>query len=268
MRKFFAAVAVIMALTACGQIDTGNVGVESTLGQVKSEPLPPGVYFTLFKKVTEVVAKEAPITLNDLKPQTSDKITLSDLDVDIYYQINPSKAPSIFTRWPGDLVQVDREDGMRVGMNYVQRQSREAIYAAVSGFKSDTVHTKRTEIASEVAKSLQANLDAEAGKDWFFIKSVNIRNLVTDAALENQIKLAAQEQFKLQREKNMLETAKVEAERKRVEAQGAADAIRINAQAIAVQGGKDYVELKAIEKWDGKLPVTQAGGAVPFINLK
>lgn len=266
MKKVIAAV-LLMFVAACSQIDTGNVGVESTLGQVKKESLPPGVYFTMFKRVVEVVAKESPLALNDMKPQTSDKITLADLDVDVYYQIDAGKAPDILTRWPGDLVQVEKEDGMRAGMNYVQRQAREAIYAAVSQFKSDTVHTKRSEIAAEVMKSLQANLDAEAGKGWFFVRSVNIRNLVTDPALENQIKLAAQEQFKLQQEENRLKTARVEADRKRVEAQGAADAIRINAQAIAVQGGKEYVELKAIEKWDGKLPATMAG-VVPFVNVK
>lgn len=266
MKKVIAAV-LLMFVAACSQIDTGNVGVESTLGQVKKESLPPGVYFTMFKRVVEVVAKESPLSLNDMKPQTSDKITLADLDVDVYYQIDASKAPDILTRWPGDLVQVEKEDGMRAGMNYVQRQAREAIYSAVAGFKSDVVHTKRTEIAAEVMKSLQTNLDSEAGKGWFFVRSVNIRNLVTDPALENQIKLAAQEQFKLQQEENRLKTARVEADRKRVEAQGAADAIRINAQAIAVQGGKEYVELKAIEKWDGKLPATMAG-VVPFVNVK
>jgi regulator of protease activity HflC (stomatin/prohibitin superfamily) len=266
MKKVIAAV-LLMFVAACSQIDTGNVGVESTLGQVKKESLPPGVYFTMFKRVVEVVAKESPLALNDMKPQTSDKITLADLDVDVYYQIDAGKAPDILTRWPGDLVQVEKEDGMRAGMNYVQRQAREAIYSAVAGFKSDVVHTKRTEIAAEVMKSLQTNLDAEAGKGWFFVRSVNIRNLVTDPALENQIKLAAQEQFKLQQEENRLKTARVEADRKRVEAQGAADAIRINAQAIAVQGGKEYVELKAIEKWDGKLPATMAG-VVPFVNVK
>ena len=88
-------------LGACSQIDTGNVGVESTLGQVKPETMPAGVYFTLFKRVTEVSAKELPLQLNDLKPQTLDKITLADLDIDIYVQIDPSKAPAIMTRWPG-----------------------------------------------------------------------------------------------------------------------------------------------------------------------
>jgi hypothetical protein len=40
------------------------------------------------------------------------------------------------------------------------------------------------------------------------------------------------------------------------------------AQAITQQGGRDYVNLKAIEKWDGKLPQQMIpGSAVPFINV-
>lgn len=267
MKKLFLSLFAVL-LTACSQIDTGNVGVEATLGQVKKETMPPGVYFTLFKRVTEVSAKELPIQLNDMKPQTSDKITLADLDVDVYVQIDPSKAPDIMTRWPGDLMEVKGEDGARIGMNYVTRQAREAVYDAVTKFKSDTVHTQRAAIAADVLKSLQSNLDNEAGKGWFFVRSVNVRNLVTDPALEANIKAAANAQFELQRKENEIKVAKAEAERQRAIAQGEADAIRLHASAIAVQGGDDYVRLKAIEKWDGKLPQTQAGGAVPFISLK
>jgi hypothetical protein len=56
-------------------------------------------------------------------------------------------------------------------------------------------------------------------------------------------------------------------DRAREEAKGVADAIRIKAEAVAKQGGAEYVQLEAIKKWDGKLPVTQAGGALPFINV-
>jgi regulator of protease activity HflC (stomatin/prohibitin superfamily) len=254
-------------LGACSQIDTGNVGVESTLGQVKKETMPPGVYFTMFKRVTEVIAKEVPLALDDMKPQTSDKITLSNLDVDIYVQIDPAKASDIMTKWPGDAVAVKGEEGVRIGFNYVMRQAREAVYSAVARRGSATVHTERSQIAADVVKDLQSNLDAEAGKGMFFVRSANVRNLVTDPALEANIKASAQALFKLQEEKNKLEVAKVEADRKRAEAQGEADAIRIKAEAVSKQGGKEYVELKAIEKWDGKLPTTNAG-VVPFINVK
>ena len=97
MKRTLLALAVA-SLTACSQIDTGNVGVESTMGQVKKEIMPPGVYFSMFKRITEVSAKELALQLNDLKPQTSDKINLADLDIDIYVQIDPSKAADIMMR--------------------------------------------------------------------------------------------------------------------------------------------------------------------------
>lgn len=253
---------------ACSQIDTGNVGVESTLGQVKPETMPPGVYFTAFKRVTEVCAKEVPIAIENMRPQTNDKITLSDLDLDIYVSIDPAKAPSIMTKWPGDLSEVKGEDCSRIGFNYITRQAREVVYDVVTKYGSATIHTERTAIAANVVKNLQKNLDTEAGKGLFLVASVNVRNLVTDPALEADIKATAQAQFKLTNERNLLEVTKVQAERKREEAKGEADAIRIKAEAVSKQGGREYVELKAIEKWDGKLPVTQAGGAMPFINLK
>lgn len=267
MKKILLGV-IVAFLTACTQIDTGNVGVESTLGQVKQETMQPGVYFTMFKRVTEVCAKEMPVSINDLRPQTSDKITLSDLDVDLYLQIDPGKAPAVMTKWSGDLAEVDGEGCSRIGMNYVARQAREAIYNVASKFGSATIHTERTRIAADTVKELQASLDAEAGKGMFFVRSANVRNLVTDPALEANIKAAAQAQFKLQEEKNRLEVARVEADRKRAEAQGEADSIRIKAEAVSKQGGSEFVQLEAIKKWDGKLPVTSAGGAVPFIQVK
>lgn len=266
IRRFAAAI-IVAALSACSQIDTGNVGVESVLGQVKPDALPPNWYFTLFKTVTEVCAKETLLPVHDLRPQTSDKITLADLDIDIYVQIDPAKAPAIMTKWAGDRTEVDKEGCVRVGMSYVQRQAREAIYNAAAKFGSATIHTERTQIAGDVVKALQSSLDAEAGKGLFSVRSANVRNIVTDPALEANIKAAAQAQFKLQEEKNRLEVARVEADRKRAEAQGEADAIRIKAEAVAKQGGAEYVQLQAIAKWDGKLPVTSAGGAVSFVNL-
>lgn len=259
---------IVAALTACTQIDTGNIGVESTLGQVKKETMPPGMYFTVFKRVTEVSGKELLLKMDDMKPQTKDKITLADLDVDIFYQIDPSKAAEIMTKWPGDAVELRGEEGVRLGNNYVTRQAREAIYNAISMYGSDTVHTERVNIAAKVVESLQKDLDDSAGKGMFFVRSANVRNLVTDPSLEQAIKDSANRNFEIAAKLKEVELAKAEADRKRVEAQGDADAIRLRAQAIQAQGGKEYVELEAIKKWDGKLPTTMPGQTTPFIHVK
>lgn len=270
MRSLFSAFAIAAAalLSACTQIDTGNVGVESTLGQVKDQTMPPGVYFAPFKRVTEVSAKELRLSLEDMKPQTKDKITLADLDIDIFYQIDPSQAPKIMTRWPGDMTALKDEDGYRVGNSYVSRQAREAVYNAIAKYGSDTVHTERVAIAAEVVKSLQADLDESAGKGLFFVRSANVRNLVTDPALEASIKASAERNFQIAAKQKEVELARAEAERKRVEAQGEADAIRLRASAIQAQGGKEYVELEAIKKWNGVLPTTMPGQTTPFIHVK
>ena len=49
-------------------------------------------------------------------------------------------------------------------------------------------------------------------------------------------------------------------------ARGEAQSIRIITQALAAN--PRYVDLKAVEKWDGKLPQVTGSGGAPFINLK
>lgn len=68
--------------------------------------------------------------------------------------------------------------------------------------------------------------------------------------------------------KNDLERIKLEAEQRVAQAEAEATAIKIQAEAITQQGGEDYVNLKAVEKWDGKLPTQMIPNAsLPFINL-
>jgi hypothetical protein len=50
-----------------------------------------------------------------------------------------------------------------------------------------------------------------------------------------------------------------------VQSQAEADAIRI--KAAALKDNPDIVNLNAVQKWDGKLPVYTGGGPVPFIKL-
>jgi regulator of protease activity HflC (stomatin/prohibitin superfamily) len=205
--------------------------------------------------------------LDDLKPQTSDKITLQDLDVDIYVQLNTDKAAEIMTRFKGDRERIEHESGDRVGFNFVKRKARETVYDVVSRHASSTIHTERTALAAEIQKDLQARLNA-AAPSYFNITSANVRNLVTDPALEANIKAIAVANLNSQAKDREIDVARKEAERKRIEAQGDADAIRVKAEAVNAAGGSGYVQLKAVEKWNGVLPSTNATGSLPFVNVK
>ena len=254
-------------MVACSQIDTGNVGVESSLGQYKTEELQPGVYFTLFKNVVEVSAKENALSFNDLKPKSKDNLTMADFDFDVYYRIDPSKAADLLMKYRGDLSEAGKDGAQMLGINLLTRQGREAAYRAAADIRAAEMHTKRSDLAASIQKTMQDELDKDAGKGSFIVTNVIVRNIVTDPALEAAIKDAGKKDFEIAAKDKEIELAKREADRKRIEAQGEADRIRIQAQAISAQGGDDYVRLQAIAKWDGKLPTT-TGGAVPFINVK
>ena len=70
-------------------------------------------------------------------------------------------------------------------------------------------------------------------------------------------------------EKNKLERIKFEAQQKIEQSKAEAETIRIQADAIRQQWGAEYVQLKWIEKWDGKLPTTNLGngGQGLMLNL-
>jgi prohibitin 2 len=62
---------------------------------------------------------------------------------------------------------------------------------------------------------------------------------------------------------------KFEAESRIAQAEGEAKAIAIQAAAVDKQGGAGYVQLQAIEKWNGVLPQYVTSGApLPFVNVK
>lgn len=265
--KKIVAFALLPFFAACSQIDTGNVGVESSLGQYKAEELPPGVYFTLFKNVIEVSAKESALSMNDLKPKSKDNLTMADFDFDLYYRIDPAKAADLLMKYKGDLSAPDKDGASMIGVNLISRQAREAAYKAAAEYPAAEMHTKRTELSEGIVRTMQKELDKDAGQGAFTVTNVIIRNIVTDPALEAAIKQAGQMQFQVDAKRKELALAEAEADRKRAEARGEADAIKIKASAIAAAGGDDYIRLQAIAKWDGKLPTT-TGGAVPFINVK
>ena len=65
--------------------------------------------------------------------------------------------------------------------------------------------------------------------------------------------------------KNKLEQIKFEADQQVAEAKGKAEALRIESSAL--QSSPQILELRALEKWDGKLPTVMGSGATPFIDV-
>ena len=268
MKKLFALSILALAASGCTQIDTGNVGVESTFGQVKADEVGPGMYMTMFKTVHELSTKEVAVSLQNLTPKTKDNLTMADMDVDVYYKTDPGKVADILVRYSGDVQETKTGDAF-AGYGFVYRNAREVAYDTANKFDASVMNVKRTEIAEMIRAKLQAELDRTVGKDWFVVTNVNVRALTTDPRIENAIRNAAQTQFEVSRKQQELQLAQAEADRLVVEAKGQAEANEIIANSIT----PNLIRLREIEMQaqfakGGTHTVLLGGDATPLINVK
>jgi prohibitin 1 len=279
MKRIFSLVFAVFAMAfmvGCSQIDTGNVGVVRSMGKTDLQELPQGVHLTWFATVGEFTTKEVSFGLNDLKPKALDNLTIADLDVDIYFQAVPGMVAEASTKYQGDVVRhkdiVPNGTGdLVVGYNRVSREAREAVYRAVGEFPATTMHTKRAELADRIQKLLQAELD-KSDKGTWIVTSVNVRNLVTDPAIEKSIRAAAETDQQIARAKKEEELAKAEANKLREIAKGQADANQIISASLTP--ALKEIRLAELQR-DTALAIAGKAGntvlmgsGVPLVNVK
>lgn len=153
-----------------------------------------------------------------------------------------------------------------VGTGYVDRilspAIQESVKASTAQYTAEELITKR-EFVREAIKTLLISKMEPRG---ITVEDVLITNFdfseTFNAAIENKVTM---EQNALAAE-NKLKQIEFEAKQRIAQANGEAEAIRIQAAAITSQGGREYVNLQAIMKWNGIMPQV-TGGAMPFINM-
>ncbi len=156
----------------------------------------------------------------------------------------------------------------KIGRDYKVRlidpAIQEAVKASTAKFTAEQLVTQRSAVRDDIKANLTNRLKAE----YINVTEVSIVNFGFSESFDQSIEAKVTAEQNALAAKNKLEQVKFEAEQRIAQAQAEAEAIRIQAEAIQNQGGAEYVNLKAIEKWDGKLPVYSLGGATPFINIK
>lgn len=225
--------AAVLALTSCGTIESGHVGVRTTLGKVNPDEIEPGLYLGVpgVSRVQEFSAKEISIDLNDLTPKARDNLSLRDLDLTIYYRVGAESIADLHVKYAGQHV---RDEASRVNFpafGLLGRLSRNAVFEQASRIDSLVMHTQRDELAAAIRKSLQAELDAN-DKGVFTITRVVIRALSTDPAIEKAIQDAVAAQKQLETTKQRIAIAEAEAQVEIKKAEGIARANQIINQSL------------------------------------
>lgn len=156
----------------------------------------------------------------------------------------------------------------KVGHDFMARliepAVQESVKAAAAQFTAQQLIEERPRVKEEIKRELFERLENYFTLDEFSITDFSFSDDFEKAVEEKQVA-----QQKALKASNDLDRIKTEAAQRIAQAEAEAKAIRLQAEAITQQGGRDYVQLKAIEKWDGKLPAQMIpGSTVPFLNLQ
>lgn len=235
-------------------INAGERGVLLTLGKPSPEAKGEGLNFKipLIQSVIKMDVKtqkyEASLTAasSDLQDVTT-KIAIN-------YHLSPESVPELY-----------RTIGINFADKVIYPLEQESNKAATARFSAVELVTKREEVR-QIMKTTLADKLAPRG---IIVEDISIVDFKFSPSFTQAIEAKVTAEQNALQAKNKLEQIKYEAEQRITQAKGEADAIAIQAQAINAQGGKDYVQLQAINKWNGVLPNFMMGnnGAVPFIDI-
>jgi regulator of protease activity HflC (stomatin/prohibitin superfamily) len=233
MKKVIAVLFFAIIASACGRIETGHVGVRTDFNKtIETTEVPPGWYGAVFTNVDDFVVKEVEVSMNNLKPKAKDNLSLADLDISIFYTVNPTKVADLVVKYVGMSPKSEGWGGAYLpAFNLVERYTRGSVYDTVSEYDSLTIHTKRSDLERSIQEKIQRDLN-NSDPETFTITKVIVRQLLTDPTLEQSIQQAVRVQKDIEAKTQQVELAKAEAERVRVEALGEAAANRIISESI------------------------------------
>lgn len=262
------ALAILVLLTSTvGTVSAGERGVRTRLGAVVGT-VNPGLYVKVpfIEKIHRMDVRTRTINY-DKNGHEGDALDTSQLSgaskdlqdvwigVVVNYHLNPERAAEIFSQY---------KSTENYEANVIEPIVREVVKTKSAQFTAEELVTKRAQYGDEVNREL---VDRLAQKDAI-LERFSVTNFEFSASFSAAIEAKVTAVQNAEAQKNKLEQVKYEAQQTIETAKATAEAQRIQAQSLAAQGGEDFVALKAIEKWDGKLPVQMIpGSAVPFVNL-
>lgn len=146
----------------------------------------------------------------------------------------------------------------------------DAYRIVANGYTSDELMGSRAKFEAEVRSMLETSMNAEGFLVKEFTSQItppeSLRKMIDakNAAIQSAL-----------RAENEVKEAEANAKIAIAKAEGEARALKIKAdgeayynRTVAASLNELLVKQDAIEKWDGKLPTYNGGGAVPFLNIK
>lgn len=256
-------------LAGCGQVKPGHVGIRvnefgSNAG-VSDQALGVGTYFTPFGTniyeypvftntytYTQSVSEGKAVN-EEFNFQDKNGLGLT-ADIAVSYSVSTVLAPRLFQKYRTDA------DGIIAGP--LRNAIRNALVNRAAAMGVEEIYGPRKQ---ELLNSVQNDVAA-----YFAPFGLNVEKLywagnvrVPDVVLAQINNKIANEQHALAAQAQVA-TVQAEAQQRIAQAEGEAKAIQV--QGDSLRSNPQVLQLRAIEKWDGRLPQVTSGGT-PFISI-
>ncbi len=292
MKKLFQFLLLSFALSfvACSKVPAGHAGVKVYLlggsKGVDHEILGPGRYwigwnenlflfplyqqnYTWTKSTTEGKAEDESITF-----QTKEGLDVN-ADVGVTYHVDNTKVSELFQKYREPLEEITHKflrNNIRDAINrYGSKMAVEETYGLGKAALFDSVLSSvRSEVSPEGIVIDKVYLIGTFRLPGAVIAALNSKIAATQEAQqrENEVQTAkAQAQIEVAKAEGeaqaQIATAKGNADATMINAKADAEAIRLKQSTVTDL----YVRYTIARTWDGKLPETMTGGAMPFLNI-
>ncbi len=223
---------IVLFFTSFKVIPSGYVGVKLNLGKVDFEELKPGLHIIIpaIQDIIEMSVRTQSYDLrgaNSINSLSKDGLTINT-ELTVLYKIMPDKAAEIFVEY-----------GLDYEKKIIKPVIRAAVRDVIATLDSSQVYQER----ELIQKKLMDRVSKELAKRYILLDEILIRDIKLPKRVVEAIEQKRRAYEEMQKMKFIVEKEKLEAERKRVEAKGIADANKIIAGSLT----KEYLQWKFIE---------------------
>lgn len=231
-------------------VGAGYRGVVMNFGKVQDTILDEGLHFRI-PIMTEIKQMSVRVQKTDILAQVGSR-DLQDvkLDVAVNWHIDPLKVNKVYQNIGDETQVVNRILIPAVG---------EVVKAAAAKKNAEEILTKRPELKAEI----DDNLDERLANYGIILDSVSLLDVDFSPEFSNAIEQKQIAEQEAQRAAYIAQKAQREAEAEVNRARGKAEAQRLLQMTLT----PEVLQNKALEAWDGKLPMVYGGQPLPFINI-
>jgi regulator of protease activity HflC (stomatin/prohibitin superfamily) len=251
---FLAFLGFLLFMSTYFVVDAGERGVVLRFGEV-NRIVDPGLHFKL-PFAEDVVRMTVRVQKGTTKTEAASKdLQVVQTTMVLNYNLEPSKAGAMYSTI-----------GLNYGEKVIEPVVKESFKAAAARYTAEELISKREALKTEVRNYLRDQL----AKFGITVVELSITDFEFSQEFNKAIESKQTAEQHALRAKRDLERIKVEAQQKIASAQAEAESLRLQRQVISpelIKLRQIEAQMKAIDKWDGKLP-NVTGGTVPFIQVE